>query len=42
MDDLRATLAGFDADAPLPEAPEPWAYMPTPTERAGPRGRWPR
>ena len=36
MDDLRATLAGFDADAPLPAAPEPWAYMPTPTERAAP------
>ena len=36
MDDLRATLAGFDADAPLPAAPEPWAYMPTPTEREAP------
>ena len=36
MDDLRATLAGFDADAPLPAAPEPWASMPTPAERAAP------
>jgi glucosamine 6-phosphate synthetase-like amidotransferase/phosphosugar isomerase protein len=36
MDDLRMTLAGFDADAPLPPAPEPWASMPTPAERPGP------
>ncbi|HEY6570750.1 MAG TPA: hypothetical protein VIZ22_10685, partial [Candidatus Limnocylindrales bacterium] len=36
MDDLRATLAGFDADAPLPPAPEPWASMPTPAERPAP------
>ncbi len=36
MDDLRATLAGFDADALLPASPDPWAFMPTPTERQGP------
>src|SRR5262245_43545930 len=36
MDDLRATLAGFDADAPLPPAPEPWDFMPTPASRPGP------
>ena len=36
MDDLRATLAGFDADAPLPAAPDPWDFMPTPAARPGP------
>jgi glucosamine--fructose-6-phosphate aminotransferase (isomerizing) len=39
MDDLRAALAastGFDADAPLPAAPSPWDFMPTPELRAGP------
>ena len=39
MDDLRAALAaanGFDPDAPLPAAPDPWDYMPTPGLRAGP------
>ncbi len=36
MDDLRSTLAGFDADAPLPPAPDPWDFMPTPAARTGP------
>ncbi len=36
MDDLRSTLAGFDADAPLPAAPDPWDFMPTPAARPGP------
>ena len=36
MDDLRSTLAGFDADAPLPAAPDPWEYMPTPASRPAP------
>ena len=36
MDDLRATLGHFDADAPLPAAPDPWDYLPMPTVRRGP------
>ena len=36
MDDLRSTLAGFDPDAPLPGAPDPWDFMPTPAARPGP------
>jgi fructoselysine-6-P-deglycase FrlB-like protein len=36
MDHLRATLGAFDADAPLPAAPEPWDYLPMPARRAGP------
>ena len=36
MDDLRSTLADFDPDAPLPGMPDPWAFMPTPTNRPGP------
>jgi glucosamine--fructose-6-phosphate aminotransferase (isomerizing) len=36
MDDLRAALGGFDPDAPLPGAPEPWDYLPMPALRAGP------
>jgi fructoselysine-6-P-deglycase FrlB-like protein len=36
MDDLRSTLAGFDPDAPLPAAPDPWDSMPTPAVRPGP------
>ncbi len=36
MDDLRASLGAFDPDAPLPAAPEPWAYLPTPAFRDGP------
>ena len=36
MDDLRSTLAGFDADAPLAAAPDPWDFMPTPAARPGP------
>ncbi|HEY2888335.1 MAG TPA: SIS domain-containing protein [Candidatus Limnocylindrales bacterium] len=36
MDDPRSTLTDFDPDAPLPGMPDPWAYMPTPTERPGP------
>ncbi len=36
MDHLRATLGAFDADAPLPAAPDPWAYLPMPVLRNGP------
>ena len=36
MDDLRAALPSFDADAPLPMAPEPWDYLPMPVVRDGP------
>ncbi len=36
------TLAGFDADAPLPAAPDPWDSMPTPASRPGPPWAWPR
>ena len=36
MDDLRATLAGFDPDAPLAGAPDPWEYLPMPAVRNGP------
>ncbi len=36
MDDLRATLGAFDADAPLLAAPDPWAYLPMPVLRDGP------
>ncbi len=36
MDDLRASLAGFDPDAPLSGAPDPWDYLPMPAVRAGP------
>jgi glutamine---fructose-6-phosphate transaminase (isomerizing) len=36
MDDLRATLGAFDADAPLPAAPDPWDYLPLPALRDGP------
>jgi fructoselysine-6-P-deglycase FrlB-like protein len=36
MDDLRAALGPFDADAPLPAAPEPWDYLPMPALRDGP------
>jgi glutamine---fructose-6-phosphate transaminase (isomerizing) len=36
MDDLRATLAGFDPDAPLAGAPDPWEYLPMPAVRHGP------
>lgn len=36
MDDLRAALAGFDPDAPLPDAPDPWDYLPMPALRPGP------
>ncbi len=39
MDDLIATLrtrGSFNPDAPLPAAPMPWDYMPTPTHRDGP------
>ena len=36
MDDLRAALPGFDADAPLPMAPDPWDYLPMPVVRDGP------
>lgn len=36
MDDLRATLGAFDADAPLAAAPDPWDYLPMPAHRDGP------
>jgi glutamine---fructose-6-phosphate transaminase (isomerizing) len=36
MDDLRAELGTFDPDAPLPGAPEPWDFAPTPEMRSGP------
>ena len=36
MDDLRASLAGFDPDAPLAGAADPWAYLPMPAIRTGP------
>ena len=36
MDDLRAALVPFDADAPLAGAPEPWDYLPMPDLRDGP------
>jgi glucosamine--fructose-6-phosphate aminotransferase (isomerizing) len=36
MDDLRAALRPFDADAPLAGAPEPWDFLPMPARRDGP------
>ena len=36
MDDLRAALAPFDADATLTAAPDPWDYLPMPEVRDGP------
>ena len=36
MDDLRAALAPFDADATLAAAPDPWDYLPMPEVRDGP------
>ncbi len=36
MDDLRAALGPFDAEAPLPSAPDPWTWMPMPAVRSGP------
>ena len=36
MDDLRAALAPFDADATLAAAPDPWDYLPMPRVRDGP------
>ncbi len=36
MDDLRAGLGAFDADAPLAAAPDPWDYLPMPEVRDGP------
>ena len=36
MDDLLAALSGFDAEAPLASAPEPWDYLPMPRLRSGP------
>jgi fructoselysine-6-P-deglycase FrlB-like protein len=36
MDDLLAGLPGFDPDAPLPPAPEPWDHLPMPELRARP------
>jgi glutamine---fructose-6-phosphate transaminase (isomerizing) len=36
MDDLRAAIRPFDAEAPLPGAPEPWDYLPMPARRNSP------
>src|SRR4051794_35910981 len=36
MDDLRASLAGFDPAAPLSAAPDPWESLPMPAIRPGP------
>ena len=36
MDDLRAALAPFDAEATLAAAPDPFDYLPMPEVRAGP------
>ncbi len=36
MDDLRRSLGSFDADAPLPAAPDPWDFQPTPRARSEP------
>jgi glutamine---fructose-6-phosphate transaminase (isomerizing) len=36
MDDLRASLAGFDPEAPLAGARDPWEYLPMPAIRTGP------
>ena len=36
MDDLRAALPGFDPDAPLRGAPDPWDYLPMPALRSAP------
>ncbi|MEW6223080.1 MAG: SIS domain-containing protein [Chloroflexota bacterium] len=36
MDDLRAELGAFDADAPLTPAPDPWDYLPMPALRDAP------
>ncbi len=39
MDDLLASLrarGAFDPEVPLPGAPDPWDYMPTPARRDGP------
>src|SRR4051794_28065723 len=36
MDDLRASLAGFDPSAPLASAPDPWGSLPMPAMREGP------
>ena len=36
MTDLRATLGGFDPEAPLPAAPDPWAPLPMPRLREAP------
>jgi len=36
MSDLRSTLGGFDPDAPLSAAPDPWDYLPMPALRGAP------
>ena len=36
MDDLRATFPGFDPDAPLAGARDPWESLPMPAIRQGP------
>jgi fructoselysine-6-P-deglycase FrlB-like protein len=35
MDNLIASLAGFDPEAPLDAAPEPWDHLPMPAVRTG-------
>jgi fructoselysine-6-P-deglycase FrlB-like protein len=36
MSDLRSTLGGFNPEAPLPAAPDPWVYLPMPHLRDAP------
>ena len=36
MSDLRSILGGFDPEAPLPAAPDPWDYLPMPDLRDAP------
>jgi len=36
MSDLRSTLGGFDPEAPLTAAPDPWDYLPMPEIRDAP------
>lgn len=36
MSDLSSALPGFDAEAPLPAAPDPWDYLPMPELRDAP------
>ena len=36
MSQHRSPVGGFDPEAPLPAAPDPWDYLPMPTLRDGP------